>query len=51
MVSTMTFGPILPMWLAEALQPNQIGYPIMVCWFSSAVCTSLYPIMKSNLPN
>jgi len=51
LVVTMTFGPILWMWTAEALQPSQIGYAIMMNWLGAALNGMLYPILKNWLPN
>jgi len=47
----MTYGPILWIWLAEALQPKQLGYAVLANWTGSAITALLYPIAKEMVPN
>ena len=47
----MTYGPILWIWLAEALQPRQMGYAILANWLGSAITAALYPVAKETAPN
>lgn len=47
----MTYGPILWIWLAQALQPRQMGYAVIANWLSSAITTLLYPVAKQSVPN
>ena len=51
LVVTMTFGPVMWIWIAEAIQPSQIGYAIMANWLAAFLNSLLYPILKNSLPN
>ena len=42
----LTYAPIMWMWVAEALQPTQIGYAIMINWSGAALIMILFPIVQ-----
>ena len=50
-VYAMTYGPIMWMWVAEALQPSQIGYAAMASWGGAALVLILFPIVQQRLEN
>lgn len=51
-VYAMTYGPIMWMWVAEALQPSQIGYAAMASWGGgAALVLVLFPIVQQRLEN
>ena len=47
----MTYGPIMWMWAAEALQPSQIGYVSMASWGGAAFILILFPVVQKNIDN
>lgn len=47
----MTYAPLMWMWVAEALQPSQIGYAVMANWGSAAFIMILFPIVTELVPN
>ena len=47
----MTYGPILWIWLAEAIQPKYLGYTVMANWLGAALTSLAYPTISANTPN
>lgn len=46
----LTFAPVMWIWVSEAVQPKNIGYPIMANWFGAASVMIMFPIALKYLP-
>ena len=47
----MTYGPILWIRLAEAIQPKYLGYTLMANWLGAALNSLAYPTISANTSN
>ena len=50
-IYAMTYGPIMWMWLPEALQPSQIGFAVTANWSGVSLTLILFPILQAILPS